>query len=675
MPIRPVRLILCLACAAGAATATTDTGTLYRGPYLQQASAGSVVVVWRTQGKTVPVVRYGATPDALTSEVSGSDIVLRVSEDVDAPSEVPRLYKEPAEDAARRKAGNHDPSTASNTYQYEAHISGLAPNSKHYYAVFDGDRELAGGDSDHYFVTHRPIGSKTDMRLWVVGDSGTGDENQAKVHDAMRAYTAATHRSIDHYIHVGDMAYGDGTDWQFQHNFFEPYQATLQNTVVWPAMGNHEGHTSRGISGYGPYYDAYVVPMAGEVGGAPSGTEAYYSFDISEVHFICLDSHDLDRSLDAPMAQWLRADLEQVNAKWLIAFWHHPPYTKGSHDSDTEVELVEMRENFMPILEAGGVDLTLTGHSHIYERSMLMDGAYATPTVAEGVILNDGDGSPEGDGAYQKSEGIHPNEGSVSIVAGHGGADISRRGTMPVMREIILEHGSVILDIKGDTLTGVMLDKHGATRDLFSIVKKGTVTPKRIEHPWQPENDLSQLTRLLFNFAGDKPGVAPAHWRMAAGDGGKLTVMGEEGSKRRSLRVDTGTSPVIGLLEAPQVDLFEYETFLRLPGDGAKSAGLVFGYTNERNFWQVLVDGNAGVVRVTRVIDGTAKVLVEQDAKIDLDKWLKLKLECEGKYIEVLFENGVEFTFEPGEALPNAHLGFVAPGPGPVDFMAFQIRR
>ncbi len=50
----------------------------------------------------------------------------------------------------------------------------------------------------------------------------------------------------------------------------------------------------------------------------------------------------------------------------------------------------------------------LTGHSHIYERSMLMDGADATPTVAEGVILDDGDGDPHGNRSYRKSAGLPP---------------------------------------------------------------------------------------------------------------------------------------------------------------------------------------------------------------------------------------------------------------------------
>src|SRR5580765_4495942 len=117
-----------------------------------------------------------------------------------------------------------------------------------------------------------------------------------------------------------------------------------------------------------------------------------------------------------------------------------------------------MRKLIMPIIEAGGVDLVLTGHSHIYERSMLMDGAYATPTVSDNVILDDGDGDPDGDGAYRKSAGIKAHEGTVQVVAGNAGAQLGRSGTMPVMRRTIVEHGSVIVDVYGDTLTARMLD-------------------------------------------------------------------------------------------------------------------------------------------------------------------------------------------------------------------------
>jgi hypothetical protein len=160
-----------------------------------------------------------------------------------------------------------------------------------------------------------------------------------------------------------------------------------------------------------------------------------------------------------------------------------------------------MRELIMPIIEAGGVDLVLTGHSHIYERSMLIDGAYQTPTVADGVVLDDGDGDPNGDGPYRKSKGLHAHQGTVQVVTGNGGAKVTRLGTSPVMKRVIVENGSVLLDIDGDTLLGSMINRAGIRSDLFSIVKQGTVIPKVIASP---------RTLPSYSVAANRPKVNPS---------------------------------------------------------------------------------------------------------------------------------------------------------------------
>jgi hypothetical protein len=673
-----LKSLVALALVALALPAPAAPAGLTRGPYLQLATSSSVVVVWRTTGAINPVLRFGTDPGALDREVAGAAITVRVSVDVPAAPGGYRLYQEPHDEKAKRGAV-HDPSTPPNTHQFEARITGLQPATRYYYAIHDGSRRLAGGDRDHAFVTHPPIGSATDLRVWVVGDGGTGGKEQARVHDAMRALVDRTGRPLDLYLHVGDMAYSDGTDPEFQDKFFAPYQATLRNTVCWPTMGNHEGHTSRGISQYGPYYDAYVLPTRAEAGGVPSGTEAYYSFDISEVHFICLNSHDLDRGSNAAMAQWLRADLEQTRAKWLIAFWHHPPYTKGSHDSDREKQLIEMRENFMPILEAAGVDLTLTGHSHIYERSMLMDGAYATPTTARGVILDDGDGNPAGDGAYLKSAGLHPHEGSVAVVTGNGGTGLGREGTMPVMRQIILEHGSVILDLKGDTLQGIMLNQHGETRDSFSIVKRGKVTPSRVADPWQPVHDISLLTSIVLSFESAAAGTAPEDWRGIDGGTAGLAVAAAGDGTGKVLRARSTAEPLRVLYQPWQLSTFDFETVVRLPGPNDKAIGLVFGHVDARNYSRVLLDAAAGAIRVSRFADGDETVLAKRKAVIVAGTWLQLSIEVGGGEVEVQYQDEkglqeeLEFKVALGGEVPKASLGFQLPANSTAEFRTFEI--
>ncbi|WP_162006571.1 purple acid phosphatase family protein [Roseimaritima sediminicola] len=459
----------------GAANAAESSAAgsvrLARGPYLQLSTPQSISILWRTIGTASPRVVVGRRPDQLDQTVAMSSIEVRTTEQEEASA-----------DSAGAVGGPPLHSAPAGTVQYEAVVDGLQPDTRYYYAVYAGDQLLAGGEK-FFFRTHPQVGTAQPVRIWVVGDSGTGDSRQRSVYRAMQSFVDRQQKPLDLFLHVGDMAYPSGTDDEFQKKFFEVYQPTLQQTVCWAAMGNHEGKTSKGMLGVGPYYDAYRCPRRAEAGGLASGSEAYYSFDYANIHFICLDSHDLDRTPAGVMSQWLRADLEATQQDWIVAFWHHPPYTKGSHDSDKEQHLIEMRELIMPVLEAGGVDLVLTGHSHIYERSMLIDGAYQTPTTAEGVVLDDGDGDPQGDGAYRKSQGLHPHQGTVQVVAGHGGARVSRRGTSPVMKRVIVENGSTLVDVQGDTLTGIMVDSAGQQRDLFSIVKRGTVEPKIVASP------------------------------------------------------------------------------------------------------------------------------------------------------------------------------------------------
>ena len=454
---------------------------LVRGPYVQRATPHSICVVWRTDMASTPVVRFGANAAQLDRQAGGADILVRrgdgrsLAKTADGSSDFARLDGAPQ-----------------GSFQFEACLTGLEPNQQYYYAIYEGEKKLAGGDENHRFKTHPMTGANLPVRFWVVGDSGTGRPNQAQVYAAMTNHTARENHPPDFYLHVGDLAYSRGRDAEFQAHYFEMYGATLRHTVCWAAMGNHEGYRAKGTqgTGVGPYFDAFVQPMKGEAGGVPSRTESYYSFDWGRVHFLCLNSHDEDRKPTGRMAQWIQEDLSQAKAggqtDWLIAFFHHAPYTKGTHDSDKEKALVEVRQYLMPILEQGGVDLVLTGHSHIYERSMLMDGAYDAKTTATHVILNDGDGDPQGDGAYRKSAGIHSHQGTVQVVTGHGGATVGRKGTMPVMRKITVEHGSTLVDISGDTLSAIMLNKKGEVGDRFSVIKRGQVELRRLANPWQP---------------------------------------------------------------------------------------------------------------------------------------------------------------------------------------------
>ena len=358
--------------------------------------------------------------------------------------------------------------------------------------------------------------------VWIIGDAGIGGATPARVRDAYLAFAGGL--SPDLWLMLGDNAYTSGTDAEYQVGVFDVYDTPLRSSVLWPTLGNHDGISADSATQSGPYYDIFSLPAAGEAGGIASSTEAYYSFDYGRIHFVCLDSYETSRAPDGPMLQWLAGDLHAAHADWTVAFWHHPPYSKGSHNSDVDIELTEMRQNVLPVLESAGVDLVLCGHSHGYERSVLLDGHYGLSTTLEAAMVRDGgDGRVEGDGPYHKaSTGAAPHEGAVYAVVGSsartGGGPLNH----PAMRTSLNELGSLLLDVDGPVLTGRFLDDLGRVRDGFTLTK-GAVSTATLQGTirYYHGNQAVGGAALTHSAASDAAG----HYSVTAPIGAPLALM------------------------------------------------------------------------------------------------------------------------------------------------------
>jgi hypothetical protein len=423
--------VLTLSLSLSLLAASAYAQTLTRGPYLQNGSGTAIAVRWRTSATSDSVVRYGLSAGSLTQTASDAALVT----------------------------------------EHELRLTGLTPNTTYYYSVGTSSTTLASG-TNTFFVT-APTGSKA-TRIWVLGDPGTGSSSQTAVRDAYYNFTGTRHTDL--WLMLGDNAYADGTDAQYQSTLFDIYSAMLRKSVLWPTLGNHDGHSASSSSQTGPYYQVFTMPRSAESGGVASGTEAYYAFDYGNIHFVCLNSYDVSRATSGAMLTWLANDLAANNKDWLFAFFHHPPYSKGSHDSDSEVELVEMRQNALPILESHGVDLVLAGHSHAYERTKLLDGHYGTSgTLTSAMVLDSTSGREDATGAYLKSApGPVPNDGTVYAVAGASGQISGGSLNHPAMYVSLNVLGSMVLDVDGNRLDAQYLDNTGARRDYFTIIKGGS---------------------------------------------------------------------------------------------------------------------------------------------------------------------------------------------------------
>ncbi|MBA6412469.1 metallophosphoesterase family protein [Parahaliea sp. F7430] len=419
--------------------------------FLQQVSSDSAIVKWRGDASEL---------------CFGSD-----------PSKLQHLVD------AQETAGEHK----------EALLSGLSPDTRYYYSI-----GAAATAPEGQFFNSSPLSGKLpkdgNTRIWLVGDSGTGGDDEREAHegeaaavrDGMLTFVEQSGgEAVDLFIMLGDNAYEVGSDLNYQQAVFETYPSILKTTPLWPTIGNHEMGAGQldlcayveipcgnsflfhgGVSTSAepeqwieeegaaptlmPYLDIFTLPTAAEVGGVASGTEQYYSFDYANVHIVSLDSQltARDEQQRATMRQWLIDDLASNTLDWTVVIFHHPPYSKGAnHDSDqTENNPIDrpmwdMRNEFVPIFEQYGVDVVYSGHSHSYERSYYLRGHLGTSdtfSAAQHAELIDGDPTRpslgQGDHRYAQ---LSPSSGGIndrvvySVAGNSGKADSNSGATKP----------------------------------------------------------------------------------------------------------------------------------------------------------------------------------------------------------------------------------------------------
>ncbi|MCI0744792.1 MAG: metallophosphoesterase [Verrucomicrobia subdivision 3 bacterium] len=411
----------------------SDIPGVVRGPYLQRGTPNSVVVRWRTDAPSNSRVTYGTNAADLDRAATNLAIIA----------------------------------------EHTVTLTGLSPDTTYFYSIGTTATNLLGG-LDFQFTTAPPRGTPKPTRVWAIGDSGTANVDAQNVRDAH--YRFAPSRAPDLWLMLGDNAYNDGDDDEYQAAVFDTYPATLRKTVLWPTIGNHDTDQLADPLPTIPYYQIFTLPTAGEAGGVASGTEDYYAFDYGNIHFVCLDAMTSARTPGSPMLTWVQNDLNSTTQEWVIAFWHHPPYSKGSHDSDTSARQTEIRQFIVPILESNGVDLVLCGHSHAYERSYLIHGHYGlSPSFNDSMKRNPGNGREDEDGVYQKPTGA-PGEGTVYIVAGSSGKVSGGLLNHPAMVLSLNRLGSLILDIDGHRLDVKFVRENGLVQDYFTMIK-GPLAP------------------------------------------------------------------------------------------------------------------------------------------------------------------------------------------------------
>lgn len=197
------------------------------------------------------------------------------------------------------------------------------------------------------------------VRFAVIGDMGTGGPRQL---DIARTMTAIRTRfPFTFVLTVGDNIYGGRGPSDYQKKFVRPYKALLDAGVVFRGtLGNHDR----------------MSPMFSE--HFNTNGQRYYTFTHGPVQFFALDS----TAMTAVQMKWLEQQLQESQALWKVAYFHHPLYSSGRRHGPE----LPLRKALEPILLAHGVQVVFAGHEHFYERLTPQNGIQHFITGAGGQL-------------------------------------------------------------------------------------------------------------------------------------------------------------------------------------------------------------------------------------------------------------------------------------------------
>ena len=273
-------------------------------------------------------------------------------------------------------------------YTRAAVMKGLQPNTKYYYKV--GDKQ--NGYSDVFsFVNKR---SSPPYRHMLFGDMGTpaaftlcdactqhGNVCDAKTcaHNTSAGLVSEV-ETADMFLHAGDFAYNlDTNEGKLGDQFFENIEQIATRVPYMVSHGNHEdtpGSLAQYIERFRSQPSNAIPPTYTTINGETTNT-MYFSWNHALVHYISFSTELFhapvaeysDKVTKKTFLSWLKDDLIKANKNrdecpWIVVHGHRPLYSSADTGSDKEV-----RGALEDLFFQYGVDFSVNGHQHNYERS------------------------------------------------------------------------------------------------------------------------------------------------------------------------------------------------------------------------------------------------------------------------------------------------------------------
>lgn len=290
---------------------------------------------------------------------------------------------------------------------HEGRICELQPGTTYQYRV-----GAEGAFSETFTYTTFDPGA-TELSFLALGDSRDGEEMLGQLLDMGMSHAP------QFVLHTGDFVFlaHDMEQWGV---FLDAISPEISRMPLVPVHGNHEFFMLQ-------YFGMVTAP----------GNEEWYSLDLGPLHLAVINDSRGTEGI-AAQTQWLDQDLASSDATFKIVSTHRGVYSSSNHGSTASLQ-----EYLVPVADARGVDLVITGHDHGYERSFPMKGG----------------------------EVVDPDEGTIYLTTAGAGA-----GLYGFAGDFFTAHAESVhhythIRIAGGRLTATAIRHDGTVLDVFEIDK------------------------------------------------------------------------------------------------------------------------------------------------------------------------------------------------------------
>jgi hypothetical protein len=210
----------------------------------------------------------------------------------------------------------------------------------------------------------------------------------------------------------------------------------------------------------------------------------YYSFEVANVHFLCL-TQNIGVS---PIQDWVEEDLKNCTKPWKVAFFHQPFHTAGFHPSPQK-----QIDAWGPLFDKYQVQLICSGHDHSYQRTKRIKNIGRTVS----------------------------DTGSVQVISGGGGPQFSKVSDPDWNLAFHAVYHYTRVEVRGDTIHFAAVDTGGTVFDQWKLplvgqpVSAGTTLAEPAKRTGQYDftvspNPFKALTRIYLGAQNTEQGKQKA---------------------------------------------------------------------------------------------------------------------------------------------------------------------